>query len=281
MNDNTYPTLELPHGRGCGSRDPEAPYLCTGIGEVGHPPEYFVYDPAIPWTDVLQRGYTLVKDKEGINHVFMFVSKNDYPHPWDFVTECRYGVSRKVDTGFPFDKLSPEKSTMQFVHARAIPGFIYMMLGPLPEKDREHCRLHYCKWAADGMMQNHGVHDTQDLENHEWDWSASGTPTGYHPYPPLQSCAYAGRQLGYIAHQEQKYKGYEVETDEDAGMFTVNGPSFAYSGFLPEYDPDKVSWKAGVFYWSRITHVEYKDEPDKKSEADAQAAGYDTLTLNY
>ncbi len=279
MNDNIYPTLELPHGRGCGSRDPEAPYLCTGVGKVGHPPEYFVYDPAVPWTDVLQRGYTLVKDKEGINHVFMFVSKNDYPHPWDFVAECRYGVSRKVDRGFPFDKLTPDVSTMQFIHARAIPDFIYTMLGPLPEKDREHCRLHYCKWSADKMTPEMNLIMKESLGSDVW--STLSTPTGYHPCPPLESCAYAGRQLGYIVHKEEKYKGYEVETDESADMFTVNGPSFAYSGFTPEYDPDKVGWKAGVFYWSRITHIEYTDKSDKESEADAQAAGYETVTLTY
>jgi len=240
------------------------------------PIEHFIYDPTRPWTDVLKRGYTLITDPLGVTHVGMFVSKNDYPHWWDFKCEtARYGVSRKVGKEFPFHRLTPDKSKFLFIHARGIPAFDYTALGPSWMRDPKCCRLHHCKWQPSETMETEYPHLTGSAIPF---WGATNTPTGYHP-DHAEPCAFAGGQLAYLVHREKKYKRYEVE--ELDGCFTVRGPSFSYSDRIPEYSGGKLAFLPGVFMWQKITHIEYFSRAEAKSQAAAEAAGFDTVTLEW
>lgn len=123
-----FTTTEPPDGRGCGERDGGVPYACCGFSEDGTPIEFYVVDPAIPWPGEFQRGVKILprnpQDVDSINDLVIFISKNDYPSPWDFVEETRrFGASRKLSHNLPFDKLMPGKSRMVFIHSRAIPSY--------------------------------------------------------------------------------------------------------------------------------------------------------------
>lgn len=265
------------NGRGCGFREEEMPYLCTGTSVFGSPIEHFVYDPTPEWTDIVKRGYVLIMDQEGVTHIGMFISKNDYPHWWDFTRETKgYGVSRKVSKNFPFHRLTLEKSNFLFIHARGIPAFDYQALGPSWMPDPEHCRLHYCKWQPSKEIEAKYPHLSSSVIPF---WRPTETRTGYHPDPQDEPCAFASAQIAYLVHREKKYKGYEVEELDDC--FTVRGPSFEYSGRIPTLEQGPLSFWPGVFMWAKVTHIEYFNRSDADSERAAREAGYETVTLDW
>ena len=87
-------TLNPPNGRGCGSRKSGGTYLCTGQSMFGMPIEDFIIDPAKPWNYEIGQGFVLLKSSLGHYNVGIFVGKESYPSPWDFVEESRrFGVS--------------------------------------------------------------------------------------------------------------------------------------------------------------------------------------------
>lgn len=264
------------NGRGCGIRDEEMPYLSSGLSPFGMPLEHFIFDPTPEWLDVVKRGYTLIVDQEGITHVGMFFSKGDYPHWWDFVMETKhYGVSRKVGKEFPFHRLTPDKSKFFFIHPRGIPTFDYTALGPSWMKDPKCCRLHYCKWLPSKEMEARYPHLSGSAIPF---WQETNTPTGFHPDYEIEPCAFASAQIAYLVHRSKKAKGYEVEELDDC--FTVRGPSFSYSDKIPVVEQGtKLAFRPGVFMWQKITHIEYFQKADPKSQAAAEGAGFDTVTL--
>ena len=290
--DELFPTIALEKGRGCGERDPEMPYLCHGLALVGQPVEYFMFDPFIAWDDVWQRGYFLVENSGGVTDVYMWISPDHYPTPYDFVAEVKAGgVSRKVDKSFPFHKLTPGVSQMRFIHKNAIPLFNFEMRGPASANDPAHCRLHHCKWQVpDWMARDFPAIDPVFPGTA---WPVLGVKTGYHPSDG-DTCSYANQTLSYLVHKEQTTEGYELSHLPETDLFTVYGPSFSYSAFMPtlgerhEFDhtalmppwyKKDIMWRPGLFYWTTIEHVEYFAQADEQSQEAAEMAGYQTVVL--
>jgi hypothetical protein len=116
--------------RGCGKRVPGGLYVCSGQSPYGSPIEDFIIDPPLPYETGPFRA-PVVFEKEGKNHLILWVGSEYYPHCSDFVEEVRhYGVSKRIPNNFPVEKL--ERGSMLFlVHPMAIiREHSYM---PLPE----------------------------------------------------------------------------------------------------------------------------------------------------
>lgn len=123
--------------RGCGERTTGATYLCVGQSAHGKQIEEFIIDPPKPLLYDWQRGYALIEDARGVNHVVIFVGETHYGSLWDFIEEARrYGISRKVPGNFPFGKLTPGHSHLIFAHRRVFPQFDFSV----PTED---CKLHH------------------------------------------------------------------------------------------------------------------------------------------
>lgn len=265
------------HGRGCGYRDEEMPYLCTGLARKGMPMEHFLLDPVRTYDDVWQRGYTLI-EIEGVVHVLIFVSKETYPGPWDFFAEAKdYGVSRKMSRDFPFHALTPEKSKMFFAHERAIPRFEYRMKAPVySEGQAEYMtRLHGCKWTPSRELCKA---EKLPYEQPSKFWPHMETPTGYHPPDARKPCTMALKELSWFIHSQQEALNYTLT--EIGDRFSVLGPSFSYAGAIPALlSGEQVAWATGVFMATYISHVEFANKADKKSADQALSAGYDVKTV--
>lgn len=273
-------TLLAYNGRGCGVRDPEYPYLCTGVSRWGSPAETFLRDPVPPWKDELHRGYTLVQDKDGITHVVIFVGKEPYPAPWDFFREGKeYGYSRKMGKGFPFDRLTAGISRMHYVHEKAIPLFEYQCFGPAHLEDPEHYRLHYCQWHANGSIS----HPQTEYGGDGAFWPGLGIKTGYHPYDGTEPCTYALQQLAYLVHVMSPHPKYKLEVCPETSSFKIEGPSFRYGAPIPEVPEQEtdIAWGPGCFLSTLITHVEYSHKADEKSAERAAAADFSVKVVEW
>lgn len=235
------------NGRGCGTRRAGS-YLCTGTEIGGQPVEHFVIDPVKPWPGEWFRGYKILTGNNGVNHVFMTVGEIHYPSPWCFIEECRrYGVSRRIDDSFPFDKLTSGESRMYFLHPKSIPHFDYTVKREAP--------LEFCSFENTGGFIQPGWHNRTD-----WD--------------ERDPCAYALRDLSYLLHTKIA----------EEGVLQVKMPSFSYGVIPPvypmisEYEDD---WGLGIFFSTIITHVEtpFKERPSVAISAKKSA--YETVVTEY
>ncbi len=267
-------TTEAPNGRGCGTRSKKSAYACCGTSQQGVTIEFFVPDPAIAWPGQFQRGVKILprtpQEPNGLNDLVIFVGKKHYPSPWDFVEEVRcFGASRKMPPTLPFDKLSPDKSRMIFVHSKAIPAFDYES-----DKDRPY---QYCPhFYTDD--------DTRQLDLKKWDTAIPG-----HHVTPETPCAFALRDLAFFVHATTDLKSVTalLRPNEDQlpdEKFTIQMPSFTYGGTvpktprLPAFTPD---WKVGIFLALPLTHFEFCKEADPATQAKIDAAGFQSVILDY
>ncbi len=114
----------LPVRRGCGSRKEGGVYLECGLAVGGRPIEDFIFDPPldeerlpIEWLKPSRTPQLF--EREGVNHVVIWVGEDFYPNVFDFIEETRVaGASRRVPKTFDFSKLTAS-SRMYFVHAHA------------------------------------------------------------------------------------------------------------------------------------------------------------------
>jgi len=121
--------------RACGdSRVNNALYLCVDLSPYGKPIEYFLLDPTKPCDLKPFRTPIIVEGKEH-NDIAIYIGKEFYPFIPDFVEESRImGISRRIPKNFPFERLTPYKSRMFFVHERVIPMFDYHIERACPRK---------------------------------------------------------------------------------------------------------------------------------------------------
>ncbi len=259
------PTTNPINGRCCGTRQEASVYVCCGANPWGRPIEDYILDPAELWADGFQRGVKIVprepnvtvigkvKEKwalKDVNDLVIFVGKSFYPSPWDFVEETRgFGVSRKVIPTLPFDKLTPGKSNMVFVHSRAIPTFIYTC-------DRE-APLSHCHQMGKG------------------EWNDVGA--GHHP--DNSSCTFALRDLTHVIGSKM------VKVWEDGKGFDVDLPAFTYRGKILDaydyYDDSEFDWEVGAFLTLPLTHIEFCRRENTKVADKVRDAGYETIILPY
>jgi len=115
--------------RGCGSRVENALYCCVETSPFGKPIEDFLVDPVIAWHGAKTlRAPMLIQDSNQVNHVVLGIGKEYYPFTSDFVEETRnMGVSKRIPLNFDPSVLTPDKSKLLLVHARAIPNFHYRL----------------------------------------------------------------------------------------------------------------------------------------------------------
>lgn len=264
MNTTTNP----PGGRGCGSRSEGMPYCCCGTSPNGMPIEYFLIDPALPWPGKFQRGTKILprnpKDPNSINDLVIFVGEKYYQSAWDFVEETRrFGASRKVSPTLPFEKLTPFKSRMVFVHSNVIPQFNYELNSPLNDPTRPE---HGCKFFQNWVDDKEAWLDTI---------------RGYHPVSlngnTVKSCTFALKDLAFLVHGD-------IEPDpENLQSYWVNMPSFRYYADYPTnpevYIP--TTWQIGVFLALPLTHIEYKKRPHKQADERAKKAGFETVVMEH
>ena len=256
-------TAQLSEGRGCGSRKSGKLYLCTGLSPSGVEIDTLVIDPAIPFEGEFKRGYSLVEDKNGIYHVFIFVGKSFYPSPWHFVEEVRRGgVSRNVGNNFPIDKLTPGASRMLFVHSKAIPLFDY---------ETATKWYPYCRHQPE--QDRPGWHNLLNITS---------------PSPYGSPCAHALRDLSTLEEVPHKW-----EDDQIGQPIKVTRPSIAYTLNPPVkvsgtsfYDLNSamvrgLEWGVGIFLATLVTHVEAKDYLPQGPSERVYKAGFNLEVLSY
>lgn len=255
--------------RGCGTRTESGCYLCLGIGPGGTlTVEDLILDPVKIWPGTWQRGFKLLPNKRGWNDVGIFVGESFYASPWDFVEEARrFGISRKVPPTFPFGELTPGKSQMIFFHRKGHPRFDYHIDSEFIEVPLNGCKFFpvYTEWdSVDGKR----------LENEKlWD----KTEAGYHPKIETQTkCSFAHRHLAGRIHN----------CDFDGcGQFTIEMPSFSYTGIYPLIKPEKgqddMTWDIAAFMVAPISHVEMPKKLNNPTAHRANKAGYETIVTEW
>lgn len=106
--------------RGCGKRAKGGLYACCGLSPFGKPIEDFLIDPPIAYNGESFRA-PIVDEKNGVKNLIFWVGKEYYPFCPDYIEETRVmGISKRVPLGFDFDGIEPFKSSMFFIHPRAI-----------------------------------------------------------------------------------------------------------------------------------------------------------------
>lgn len=120
--------------RACGSRVENGLYLCIDMSPYGKDISYFLLDPTKPCSLKPFRTPIIIEGKKH-NDIAVYVGKEYYPFVPDFIEEGRVmGLSRRIPKNFPFERLTPYKSRMFFVHERAIPKFDYHTERACPRK---------------------------------------------------------------------------------------------------------------------------------------------------
>lgn len=105
--------------RGCGKRVNGGLYVCCSLNPFGKPIEHFLIDPPFLYHHGSFRSPILV-EKDGINHILLWVGAEYYPYVSDFIEETRrFGISKRIPKTFPIEKLT-KKSMMLLVHPKAI-----------------------------------------------------------------------------------------------------------------------------------------------------------------
>jgi hypothetical protein len=253
--------------RGCGTREENKTYLCCGQSPYGIEIEHFIIDPAVPWySEGHTRGYTLI-EIQNVNHVVIFVGKNFYPSPWDFVEEARrFGLSRKVTSNFPFNKLTPGKSRMYFVHARSIPTFEYSLLQ----------QLEYCKYAA---TPKYGYH-FNDAQNIPCTFALQNLAIFHNPSKYIQSGVYQIKKQTYSYNIVPPYTAFLKDKRYLINQSVpLDYPLYAQNKLYKA--PVTYTKKYGIFMWSPITHIEAKNRLPTKVKNKIHSAGYYTEILDY
>lgn len=253
-------TTQTPNGRGCGQRTSSVTYVCCGQSPFGRPIDEFVIDPPIPWPGKTQRGTKIMprnpKDPDGTKDLVVFVGKQYYPFFWDFIEETkRYGASRKVGEDLPFDQLTPMESRMVFVHSTVLPKFTYE-LNRLPE-------------PLPGCIEYKAY--LEGTINYD------GEPPELHQEQTI--CTFGLRDLAYLVHGD-------ISPDDTSDEFyQVHMPSFIYRPKYPKvpqtYIPTRGKWQPAIFMALPLTHIEYKDKPNVKSQKNAYDAGFRTEVMGY
>lgn len=245
--------------RGCGIRSAGGVYLCLGIGMGGtlHVEE-LILDPIRPWPEKWQRGFKLLRNKQGWYDVAIFVGESFYKSLWDFVEETRrFGISRKVPPTFPFEKLTPGKSQMVFLHRKAVPLFDgwdaqldYKIAPPLP-----HCHL---KWEPEI-------------------WRKANP--GWHPKVERETlCTFAHQHFAGLIHDAYY---------DDQAKFEINLPSFSYSGHYPvvksndDGSQPELKWGIGAFMVAPISHIEMPHKLNKPAAQKANKSGYEVIQTEW
>lgn len=241
--------------RGCGTRSAGSTYLCCGQSALGKQIEEFILDPAILWRGAFPKrgGFKIVPDKRGWNNVAIFIGKTYYKSLWDFVEEARrLGVSRKVTQTFPFDKLTPGKSMMFMVHRYCIPKFGYQLKRKAPLK---HCRQKFDNLAVGEQ---------------------------YAIFAGDNSCTFAHQDLAWLIHNYQRYLNECTDDQDYSPEFRIDMPGWYYEGLKPDCPIEgDFEWEAGAFMAVPLTHIEYKDRSNKRTENAAKKAGFETVVLDY
>lgn len=284
------------NGRGCGHRKSGEAYLCCGTDIEGLPIEHFILDPAIPWTEDWQRGYKTIR-VGGVSHVIIFVGRNYYPSPWDFIEEARiYGASRRVHDQFPFAELTPGKSKMLFCHARAIPNFAYGLpdqpkdcqYGPHPagwHKNIDRVPKNdewweYNKPCTFGLRSLATFHNTP--ANINWE---NRTANIIHP-----SFSYEAQLPEWYCRRQNIAPSGSVDFGMELGDVKEIGPDFipfTIGENLSTQAVKKMNWtgdedyKFGVFLTLPISHIEAKDYLKPEVAANVNQAGFDAAILGY
>ena len=192
--------------RGCGTREEGGLYMCVGVSPTGTPIEEFILDPAREF-----RGKhflsPILYERNGIYDILIWVGAEFYPFVPDFIEEAQWmGISRKIRTNFPIDKLTPGESRMILIHKRAIPKFEYEVLptGWCLKSDEDHlCTFDLWPLSSLRSMKNHKVLQEDDIQMQV----EIVTPSvSYHVTKPLFAESW-GYQAGafaafYITHLE-------------------------------------------------------------------------------
>jgi hypothetical protein len=259
-----HSTKETPSGRGCGERKRDAIYLCLGIGSDGElKVEDLVIDPVRIWEFGWQRGFSIF-EASGVNHVVIFVGKQYYPSPWDFIEEARrYGVSRNVRNNFPIERLTPGKSVLFFAHMNAWPKFDYVA-----NTHSDDCFVHNIESGVPEWGYHNPIINEIQLEN---------------IYPVKEPCAFTLRDLAVLHHPDPM--------EDDTPYFKIEMPSFDYyitpplgvagENFDPSSPPQDLEWEVGVFWRCPLSHIEARDYLNPESKERVEQAGYEVQVLDY
>lgn len=122
--------------RGCGYKQDGGLYACVGLSEHGTPIEEFVVDPPRLWQGGAFRAPEISTRSNGINDMVMYVGESHYATIPDYIEEViRMGVSKRIPEDFPVEALTPGRSRIILVHAKARPNFLFECLGTSP-----HCK---------------------------------------------------------------------------------------------------------------------------------------------
>jgi len=239
------------------------------LSEKGLPLEYFIIDPARPWPGEWVRGTKLIQRQTGdgndVIDVVVFVGSTEgYKSPWTFFVETQhFGVSRKVNQQFPFERLTPGKSRMIFAHRYAVPLFEHEL--------GQNAPLAFCH-----LKRDRSAAEVTELFD--------GVKGGWHPVIPLfpgvqDPCTFGLRDLSYFLETP-------TLSDSQTGhpRFLVEAPSFEYGGIIPVFPtgtPDKDQWAIGLFLALPLTHIEFCQQEHEQTANRARSAGFDVITLDY
>ncbi len=281
--------------RGCGStRKTGGTYLCVGTSTHGEQIEYFIYDPAIPWPYELSRAPKIIPDENGINHVYMKISENDYPSPWFHIMETKFnGLSRQVSNTFPIEKLIPYQSEIRCIYSRGIPRFRFEG----NENEADHypdCKLYnedFCNCVLGEHDEEHPIIKSVCDQN----------PTISNE---AMFCTFAHNDISiWLANDYQMEIDYENWGEYFEIHFpSINNPSAKYTGHMgkmlwdfpdwmnsDDWAPidDKLiaqstrNWTPAILLHLPLTHIEFPNVEDEAVAQRAHDAGFETFVLPY
>jgi hypothetical protein len=143
--------------RGCGTRKPGGLYAVTKLGPFGRPIEDFIIDPPVPYEGEKFRAPQII-ERDGVNHLLLWVGETYYPSPADFIEEVRvFGASKRIPVKFPVEKLTPF-SVMFFVHPKALIRNWNVLPAPVycPKENDSHLgNTEYCVGHTYQVPEDH------------------------------------------------------------------------------------------------------------------------------
>ena len=238
MTDTT-----IPIERGCGRRQRGGLYACTGVSVFGRPMADFLIDPPKPWPYGPFRSPMLLEGKDGVLNVVDWVGEEHYPFAPDFAEEVgRAGVSRRLPRDFPVERLTPGKSRIVLVHAKALPEFPYR-LGLWRVR------------VTDRVAEERGRTCERGLEH-------IGCVFDLWPLCALEDRGdkHAVRLVPAREHEEGKDYGFWNPWDVKFDRAVIKTPSVAFTVDVPLAPRDVVRalpYQAGIFAAFPLTHLEY------------------------
>jgi hypothetical protein len=239
-------TINPPNGRGCGERKKGGIYFCCGVSSGnGLPIEKFILDPAIKWPLKFQRGIKAIKreydNPNSIVDLIVFVGKQFYKSPWDFIEETRrFGASRRISSEVAasiLKQLTPYKSRMVFVHSKAIPDFDY------------------------------------ELSYKPLTCNKKKSPTfGYHING--DKCTFSLKSLSSVIHNKKGKADdwFKIELPS----LSYRG---VYLKIPTKYN--NLAWEPGLFLALPLTHIEFCQKANTEVVKNAEKSGFEAITLSY